>query len=109
MGDVWLRQTKAKLDYAARTCTVQKGKRVHTLHMRQEYELPDDQAEPTLAQVLSYASAKRCLQQSGVAYCLMLVRPIEASDMQVPSDVGDTQLPESPNDACHRTPWGQAF
>jgi hypothetical protein len=91
LGDAWLRQTKAKLDYATSTCTVLKGKWVHTLPMQQGSAAEEPKSEPTLATVLSYAGAKRCLQQHGVAYCLVLVRPREPDSQpeQPPADADE--------------------
>jgi hypothetical protein len=96
LGNAWLKHTKAKLDFGDKTCTVRKGKRIHIVHMQQDCEHTDDTNEPALAPVLSYASAKRCLQQSGVAYCLVLVRPNETDGPQQTSSASQPQ--ELPNE-----------
>ena len=96
LGDAWLKQTKAKLDYAESSCTVRKGKWVHTLTMKQNSTAEKHESEPkgaTLATILSYAGAKRCLAQSGTAYCLVLVRPkIPDTPESTPADKHAQQL-----------------
>jgi hypothetical protein len=96
LGDAWLKQTKAKLDYAESCCTVRKGKWVHTLTMKQNSTAEKHESEPkgaTLATILSYAGAKRCLAQSGTAYCLVLVRPKDPDTPEsTPADKHAQQL-----------------
>lgn len=100
LGDAWLQQTKAKLDFENHTATVQKGRRTHTLLMQQGNATPQDSATAALAPVLSYASAKRCMKQSGVWHCLVLVKPTggETSNTQA-AQPADEAPPEADQQA----------
>ena len=75
LGEKWLKQSHASMDYDTRTCTVRKGKHKYTLHM----QAPSTAAstKPLLAPVLGYAAAKRYMKQSGTMYCLVLVKEVK--------------------------------
>jgi hypothetical protein len=77
LGEQWLNQSHAHLDYDTRTCTVRKGKHKCTLHMQPPASTAD--TKPPLAPVLGYAAAKRYMKQSGVMYCLVLVKEVKAN------------------------------
>lgn len=78
LGDVWLRQTQATLDYDTRTCVVRKGKHRYILQMQQDASKPSSNA--TLAPILAYSAAKRALSKPGTWHYLMLVKETEASN-----------------------------
>ena len=88
LGDAWLHQTSAKLDYVSNTCTVKKGRRTYTLLMQAS---KDPHIKQTVSPILSYAAAKRLFKQQ-VWHCLVLIRSTETAVPTADTSVSDTRV-----------------
>lgn len=87
LGDKWLVDTKAVLDYAHRRCVVRTMHKKHVIPAATVDGRQAAEEQPATVSIVGYNETKRIMQAPEAAYCLMLVNDKRSADVHVSSTV----------------------